>query len=136
MVLEVLRRLLGGFGVGGLLTFIILSVYVAGDAEVQIPAMTIWSSLLGSMLIGGYFSVASLIFEQDHWSPLKQLVIHFGLSVSLYSLVAITIGWLPPRPLPILGGLVVFVTIYSLFWLGFRYYFKKQAEALNKSVKK
>src|SRR5690625_6386926 len=94
----------------------------------------VWIYMLGSMILGVYFGVASLIFEIEKWSPLKQLAVHFVLSVILWLLIAIFIaGWIPFTPLSIAISFCIFVGIYVLFWLGFRVHFKKMQSDMNRS---
>ncbi|MFF2890370.1 DUF3021 domain-containing protein [Paenibacillus sp. NPDC057967] len=134
MASEIFKRIMLGFGCSAIIMLAILTGLMMKDAVV--PAKIIWENLLASMGIGAYFGVASFIFQYDRWSPLKQLVIHFLLSVALYFPISIGVGWIPLKPLAIVLGLIMFIVTYSIFWLGFRYYFKKQAEALNASVQK
>lgn len=134
MVSEVIKRVMLGFGCSAIILFAVLTGLMMKDAVV--PAKVLWLNLLGSMFIGAYFGVASFIFEYDRWSPLKQLVIHFMISIALFFPISTGVGWIPMKPLSIVLGLVMFIVTYSIFWTGFRYYFKKQAEALNASVRK
>ncbi|TXC89385.1 DUF3021 domain-containing protein [Metabacillus litoralis] len=83
-----------------------------------------------------YFGSASLLFDIDSWSPLKQTVIHFLISITVWLPLAIFIGWLPLEPSPLLLGIGSFVIVYVLFWYGIQTYFKKIAKEMNNSVKK
>lgn len=134
MAVEILRRVLGGFGCAAILLLIALTILIANDVELTLQAIRL--NLLGSMAMGGYFAVASLIFEYDKWSPLKQIVIHFSLSVLLFFPIALGVGWLPPRLLPMVAGLGMFLVFYLIFWVSFTIYFRRQAKALNDSVSK
>ncbi|WP_165861365.1 DUF3021 domain-containing protein [Paenibacillus paeoniae] len=134
MVIEVIKRVMLGFGFSAIILFGVLTGLMLKDAVV--PAKLLWGNLSASMIIGAYFGVASFIFEYDRWSPLKQLTVHFLLSIALYFPISIMMNWIPLQPLSIALGLIMFIVIYSIFWSGFRYYFKKQAEALNASVRR
>jgi len=134
MASEIFKRIMLGFGCSAIVLLAVLTGLMMKDAVV--PAKILWWNLLGSMFMGAYFGAASFIFEYDRWSPLKQLVIHFMMSIALFFPIATGVGWIPLEPLPIILGCLMFIVIYSIFWLGFRYYFKKQAEALNASVQK
>lgn len=134
MAIELFRRVLMGFSCSAIIMFAVLTGLMLKDAVV--PAKLIWANMLGSMAMGAYFGIASFIFEYDRWSPLKQLIVHFLLSVALFFPIATAVGWIPLKPLSIALGLLMFIFSYAMFWLGFRYYFKKQAEALNASVHK
>ncbi|WP_182914396.1 DUF3021 domain-containing protein [Paenibacillus sp. 1011MAR3C5] len=134
MVSEVFKRIMLGFGCSAIIMLAVLTGLMMKDAVV--PAKLLWGNLLASMIMGAYFGAASFIFQYDRWSPLKQLMVHFLLSIALYFPISIGVGWIPLKPLAIVLGLIMFIVTYSIFWTGFRYYFKKQAEALNASVRK
>lgn len=134
MIFEIARRSMFGIGFAGILTFIFLTVmtFAGIDATVSV----IWLNMLGSLVIGIYFGAASLIFEIEKWSPLKQTIVHFILSITVYFPIAIAVGWIPFSLVPMLAGLGGFILTYSMFWLGISWYLRKIASSLNHSVKR
>ncbi|MBB6451378.1 RsiW-degrading membrane proteinase PrsW (M82 family) [Geomicrobium halophilum] len=134
MLSEIVYRSFGGLGFACLITFIALTALMLQNIEV--PIAEVWVHMLGSMILGVYFGVASFIFEIEKWSPLKQVIVHFFLSVTLWFLIAIFMaGWVPLTPLSIVISFCMFVGIYVLFWLGFNAYYKKIEADMNNSVR-
>ena len=133
MIVEMIRRSIFTLGFTAIITFVFLTVMVIQD--MQVPVATIWENMLGSMVMAIYFGASSLLFEME-WSPLKQTVIHFLLSIGIWLPIALFIGWLPLAPLPILLGIGIFIVVYLLFWYGSYVYFKKVENEMNNSVKR
>lgn len=132
MMIEALRRAIIGVGIGGLATFIMLTIFKINSISVTVDE--IWGHMLGSLLLGIYFGVGSLIFDKEDWSPLRQIVIHLSLSIIVFFPIALTTGWVPAKPLPILICLITFLIIYALFWFSIRWYLKKMEASMNESI--
>ncbi|GKU77513.1 DUF3021 domain-containing protein [Paenibacillus sp. L3-i20] len=133
MASKIFVRIMIGLGCSAINTFVTLTILLLNDINVQVGQL--WVNMLASIIIGTFFGVASFIFDYERWSPLKATVIHFFLSIIVFFPVAISVGWFPLKLRPLLLGLVMFIVIYAIFWLAMYYYFKKQTEALNASVK-
>lgn len=133
MILEILRRAVIGIGHGGIVTFVILTILKMQQIEMSVDE--IWLHMSGSLLLGLYFGAASVVFDHEPWSPLKQIVVHFTLSLAVFFPIAIGFGWIPMHTVPIAMGFVIFIMIYALFWFGLRWYFKKLEYAMNNSIK-
>ncbi|SER21861.1 DUF3021 domain-containing protein [Piscibacillus halophilus] len=132
MILELLRRSLIGLGFAAIITFIALTIMMVYDVETTVSI--IWKNMSASLLMGIYFSVASLIFEIDNWSPLKQTVVHFLLSVGIWLPIAFIAGWVPIGVLEILIAVGIFVIVYTIFWLCARAYFLRVEKEMNRVV--
>lgn len=134
MIKEVLKRGLAGIAFGGIATFIALTTmkfaYIEGTVS------EIWNHMLASFSLGVYFGVASLIFEMEKWSALKQVLVHFTLSIILWLIIALTLGWLPYNLLSVAIGILFFTLVYSIYWTGFYLYFKKMEKSMNKHLQK
>ncbi|MDT8860140.1 DUF3021 domain-containing protein [Alkalihalobacillus sp. MEB130] len=133
MIMETLKRIFIGLGFSAVLIFGTVTVLMLSNTEV--PVLILWNNMLGSMIMGAYFGVASLLFEIENWSPLKQTTIHFLLSISLWLMLAITIGWLPLTLMALLVSIATFIAVYLIFWSSYYYYFKWQEKEMNGSVK-
>ena len=129
MMAEAFKRSLGGMAFAALITFIFITVLLITETESTI--LDIWKGMFGSLIMGIYFGSASLIFDNEKWSPLKQTIIHFFLSVTVW-----LPGWVPVGIIPIVMGLVGFVFIYTVFWFVLRSYFSKVEKDLNEHLKK
>ena len=134
MMAEAFKRSLGGMAFAALITFIFITVLLITETESTI--LDIWKGRFGSLIMGIYFGSASLIFDNEKWSPLKQTIIHFFLSVTVWLPLALLLGWVPVGIIPIVMGLVGFVFIYTVFWFVLRSYFSKVEKDLNEHLKK
>ncbi|MBM7702461.1 DUF3021 domain-containing protein [Metabacillus iocasae] len=131
MIVKLLTRSFAGLGFGAIMMLIFLFIfYVQGIEEINLSLLLV--NMIGSLFIGMYWGVSSCIFENGRWSPLKQLVIHFILSVLVYYPIAISLGWLPLGVIEIFISFFIFLFIYMTIWFGMRVYFKKLEDSLNK----
>ncbi|MFC4355613.1 DUF3021 domain-containing protein [Chryseomicrobium palamuruense] len=134
MVSKLVIRIFGGFGVGAVVTLLALVLF--NDNGDTVSAHLIALNLLGSMLIGGYFSVSALLFEIEEWSMLKQTLIHYTLSlIVLFPVFTLLTGWVPLNPHSLLIGLLFFTGTYVINWLGWFTYFKQMEKRMNASLK-
>ncbi|HLQ98243.1 MAG TPA: DUF3021 domain-containing protein [Candidatus Dormibacteraeota bacterium] len=134
MKAEVLKRVMIGIAYGGISTFIALTVLMI--LEINPPVAQIWLYTLAGFMLGIYFGVASFIFEIDKWSPLKTTVIHFLLSIAFYFMIALSIGWIPFTFTAIIISIFIFTAVYCIYWLGYRTYYKRVEDDLNKNLHK
>ncbi|GEN32135.1 hypothetical protein HNQ35_002514 [Cerasibacillus quisquiliarum] len=132
MINRILQKITMGIAAGGLLTFIALTVIKF--THVKSTVDVIWLYMLASLILGVYFSLASFIFEIDSWSPLKQTIIHFLLTIGGFFLIAIPIGWIPFHFGTITFGIIIFTVMYMLNWASFYFYYKKVADKMNKQL--
>lgn len=132
MMLKIWRQIVFGVAWGGLITFIALTMLVIFDIESSVE--TIWLYMGGSLFLGIYFGLAAFIFTVEQWSPLKKTVIHFILSISVYFIVAFSLGWVLFSTFAIIMSILTFTVIYCLFWLGFNLYYRKETQVLNKTL--
>ncbi|WP_162356655.1 DUF3021 domain-containing protein [Metabacillus mangrovi] len=134
MTVELVKRSLIGLGISALITFGALTVLL--QLALSAPIQVLWENMLGSMIIGVYFGVSSLIFEVEKWSPLKQLTVHFLLSVSVYFSVAFLTGWVPLSFTATAISASCFIIIYFIIWFSIRNYMKKMESEMNSTLKK
>lgn len=133
MLSNLIIRIFGGFGVGALLTLILL--IILGNTTEEFSVRLIWLNLLGSMITGAYFSVSALLFAIERWSMLKQTVIHYTLSlIILFPVFTLLTGWVPLTPHSLLLGLVIFTATYVLNWAGWHMYYKQIEKRMNRSI--
>ncbi|WP_017472936.1 DUF3021 domain-containing protein [Amphibacillus jilinensis] len=130
---EIIKRIWVGFGFASVLTFVALSLIVLQQVDTSV--YEVWQHMLGSLVMGAYFGVASFIFEQERWSPLIQTVAHFSLSILVWLPLALFLGWVPLGWWTIIIGVFSFTVVYCLFWLGSTLYFKSVLKQLNQMVK-
>ncbi|MED1862238.1 DUF3021 domain-containing protein [Fictibacillus nanhaiensis] len=124
-----INNLVIGLSFGGIIFFIALTSYML--LEIEITLKELWLNFLGSLLVGIYFSTASVIFDIEKWSTLKQTIIHFLISLAFFFPVAILAKWVPIEPSPLIICFTGFVIIYSFIYLIFYIHFKKIERQLN-----
>lgn len=135
MISKLMIRIFGGFGVGGLLTLLVI-VFLY-DSTDEVSARLIALNLFGSMLIGAYFSVSALLFEIDEWSMLKQTLVHYTASlIILFPVFTWLTGWIPLHPQSLLIWWLYFTGTYILNWFGWYSYFKQLERRMNQSLQK
>src|SRR5699024_7748038 len=134
MIFEVIKRMFNGIAWAGLITFIALSILLIID--VQTDVYTIWLYMGSSMMIGIYYGISSFIFTLEKWCPLKKTLVHFFLSIAVYILIALTVGWLPILFVPLIMSCLFFIVWYFIFLTGYNIYYKKIEQSLNDSLPK
>lgn len=134
MLIELSRRIFSGIAWGGVVTFVALTVLMINDINPEVS--TIWLYMLASIVFGIYFGLASFIFTIENWSPLKKTAFHFTLSIAVYFMIALPIGWVPLTLIALVTSTIVFVITYAIFWSGYYIYYKKIEQSLNDSLHK
>ncbi|MFD1363638.1 DUF3021 domain-containing protein [Lentibacillus salinarum] len=134
MIVEAIRRSMMGIALGGIVTFIALTIVYVTGVDASVPQ--IWLYMLSSFIIGIYFGLASFIFEDNGWSNLKKTVIHFALSIVVYFIVGLSVGWVLFTLPGILWTSLLFVFVYALFWIGYYLYYKKVEASMNANLPK
>ena len=132
MKAEILKRAMYGIAYGGIYTFIALTILMI--LQITPPIFQTWLYMLAGLVLGVYFAVASFIFEVETWSPLKKTVIHFALSIVLYFMIALSVGWIPFTFTAIIIAIFIFTAIYSMYWFGYLIYYKRVEDSLNKNL--
>lgn len=132
MIIELIKRSLFGIAIGSLITFIVLTFFVV--LSVDSTVLEIWKSLLTNMLIGMYFSSASMIFESEKWSLLKQTMFHFFLTLFFIFPLLIFAGWITFNFHSLLVSVSLFTLIYFIGWLGVYLYYKRLERSMNDSI--
>ncbi|SIS38704.1 DUF3021 domain-containing protein [Salimicrobium flavidum] len=123
-----------GICFGALVSVLIyIGIYVFGGLE-SFSAPLFVKNSIASMFCGWFFSVGALIFAMEHWSLAKRTGIHFLTVTSLYFILAIGVGWFSLTSLELLIGVLFFLLMYGLIWMGCYMYFYYQAKKLNDSL--
>src|SRR5690625_6829825 len=123
MIRKIVERCIAGIAFGGIATFIALTIMKFGHIEGY--ASEIWNHMLASFGIGIYFGLASLIFEMETGSPLKKTAIHYCLSIVVWLIIALPVGWLPFNLVSVIVWILSFTIIYIIFLTLFYLYFIK-----------
>ncbi|WP_026907339.1 DUF3021 domain-containing protein [Paucisalibacillus globulus] len=134
MIKEVIKRCLVGIAIGGLWTFGVLTFMHVANIEATVSE--IWINMLCSFILGIYYGLSSFIFESNDWSILKQTVIHFIMSITIFSIIATSIGWVKINMTSILWTSIIFITIYAIIAICFYRHYKKIEENMNANLEK
>lgn len=132
IMIEMVKRSMTGIAIGGIITFGALTILMI--KQIEAPITTIWLYMLASLIMGIYYGLASFIFERDQWSPLIKTVVHFILSISLYFMIALSLGWVPFTFIAISLTSLVFIVLYAIIWTLIQLYYKRVESHLNKNL--
>ena len=143
----ILRSLIGapiGLSISFMITLIISVIINKGEYYPVVPQLTalcgnelnaVVIQTICSLLYGAAFGGASVIWEIENWSLLKQTVIHcLVISVSMLP-IAYCMYWMPHSFLGIAGYIVIFFSIYFFIWFSQYFAMKKKIQAINDKVK-
>lgn len=146
---EIVRRCLLGMPIGITISYLISIIisYLAGSKE-YIPCAPAFLALFSSSLqavcvqtllsafLGDAFSLASLIWNIESWSLLKQSFIHFlCLSITMLP-IAWLMHWMSHTIFGILIYIVLFFLIYLFIWLIMYQIQKREVQRINQHLKK
>ena len=88
-----------------------------------------------SLIFGAAFGGASVIWEIENWSFLKQTVLHL-IIISVSSLpIAYCMYWMPHNFWGTAGYIAIFFFIYFFIWFSQYFAMKKRIKELNEKVK-
>lgn len=139
-----LRSLLGAF-VGcfiGVVIIICISLAIGGgDMHVASPALlaqvgsevgAFSLQMAAAMLIGAIWSGASVIWDVEHWSLLRQTLTHFLLCSVVCLPIAWAMDWMADQPGWYLFG---FVAMYAGIWLINYLQIRRRVREINEKLK-
>lgn len=143
----VLRSLIGapiGLTISFIMTLIISAIINKGEYYPVQPQLTalcgselnaVMIQTVCSLIYGAAFGGASVIWEVEGWSLLKQTVMHC-LVVSTSSFpIAYCMYWMPHNLLGIAIYILIFFVIYFCIWLGLYFAMKKRIREFNNKVR-
>ena len=143
----ILRCLIGapiGLSISFIITLIISAMINKGEFYPVVPQFTIICGnelnaviiqSLCSLLYGAAFAGASVIWEVESWSLLKQTVLHCIVISSSTLPIAYCMYWIPHNVLGIAIYIFIFFFIYFFIWFGQYFAMKKKIQAFNDKVK-
>lgn len=142
------RGLLGfpiGIAIGFVITIIISALVGDGcfypvtpelldAAGTELNAVIVQTVLCGVMGTG--FAMASLIWEIDSWSLVKQSGIYFAIACMVMLPIAYAANWMEHSLVGILSYAGIFVVIFLMVWLIQYHTWKGKIKKLNDCVEK
>lgn len=88
-----------------------------------------------SLLYGAVWAGASVIWDQEEWSLLRQTVTHLVIGLTVTFPVAYFMYWMPHNVAGILSYFSVFFGIYAVFWFGCYGIMKRRVRQMNEKMK-
>ena len=143
----ILRCLIGapiGLSISFIITLIISAMINKGEFYPVVPQFTIICGnelnaviiqSLCSLLYGAAFAGASVIWEVESWSLLKQTVLHCIVISSSTLPIAYCMYWMPHNVLGIAIYILIFFFTYFFIWFSQYFAMKKKIQAFNDKVK-
>lgn len=146
---KVLQRTLIGVPIGLTVSMVIAIIisYCVGDGKFyfvtpalisdcgnEINAVLLVTIL--SLLMGAAFGGASVIWENENWSILRQTVTHL-LVCSVFTFpIAFAARWMDHTVWGVLSYIFIFIAIYASIWLSQMMSYKRRLKSINNSIKK
>lgn len=143
----ILRSLIGapiGLSISFIITLIISTTINKGEYYPVVPQLTalcgnelnaVIIQTICSLIYGAAFGGASMIWEVESWSLLKQTVLHcLIISISTFP-IAYFMYWMPHNFRGIAGYIAIFFFIYFFIWFSQYFAMKKRIREFNEKVK-
>lgn len=89
-----------------------------------------------SLIYGAAWAGASLIWEKEDWSLLRQTITHFIVASFATFPIAYILRWMKPSAFGIIGYFSIFILIYLIIWILQYLAIKKNIQQLNVQVQK
>lgn len=100
----------------------------------ELSATIVQTVLCG--VLGGVLGAASVIWELDRWSLMKQTVTHFFLFSVTFTMIAYILCWIPRSAAGIVASTAIFIVIYGVSWCCAYFFYKRNVKQINDSLKK
>ena len=102
------------------------------DCNSEIGAVTLQA--ICSMLYGAAWAGASLVWECENWSILKQTLIHFAICSLATFPTAYFMRWMEHTPAGILSYFGIFIAVYAAIWAVMFLYIKRRILQMNERL--
>jgi len=132
-----------GLAIGTVITIIISLVVGDGTYYAVVPELirdcgseinaVVFQSIL-SLIYGAAWAGASVVWENEHWSILKQTVIHLIICSAATFPIAYFARWMPHNGNGVLLYFGIFVVIYIGIWLSQYTAMKKKVKQINERL--
>ena len=93
--------------------------------------------IVGAIVCGIGWGAPSVVYSRENLPRLMQMLIHFGIGCIVYTIVALSVGWIP-ADLSLGKKLLIIAIEFAIavvIWLGFHLYYKKEAERINEKIR-
>lgn len=90
--------------------------------------------MICSLLVGAICGGSSVIWEIEHWSLLKQTLVHFAIISVPFFGIGYIMNWLPHYLYGALGYIGGFVLVYLIMWFSIYFSIKSKVNKMNKHL--
>ncbi len=121
MVRLILKYLLFGVMWGwGFFVAICLILDLSGIGIPDVVLDNFSMNVLASTIVGIGFGTTAIVYRIERLSLWQQTLIHFGVGMPTYFLVAYNMGWFPSMPTyAVIVTIVLAVMVFAVIWLCF-----------------
>ncbi|NTP82005.1 DUF3021 domain-containing protein [Enterococcus faecium] len=144
---HIFLQLFSGFKTGvfiGLMFSIFFSFVYSGEAFYPMPPSFVekFSSELTAFLIsvflwgliGVIFTMTNYIFTSTDWSITRMTISHAAISYILFLPIALYLNWINFSVTNILSFTMIYLIIYTFFWVISMIRVKKEVDKINKHI--
>ena len=113
---------------------IVFDVKYAGNFSLENYQFT--KMVIGCVLIGLGFGVPSIVYHKDTLPMPIRVIIHMGIGLVVYTIVAYSVGWIGSSASigeGIIIGLIQ-VAVAFVIWFLFMRYYKQEAKKMNDKI--
>lgn len=98
----------------------------------ELNAVILQTMLCG--ILGAGFAMASVIWDIDSWSLVKQSGIYFAIVCAVMFPIAYVTNWMKHDVVGILSYVGIFITIFVIIWLSQYFAWKRKIRKMNDTV--
>ena len=130
-----LKRAVYGITVGVFINQVIFAIIalnkgLQGTVEVNM----MFNQFIISSILGFGIGAVSIVFDIEHWSLLKQTIVHFIGYAFIYFPIAIYGEWMPKGNIARVKFGAFYVIIYIVAWFIWKAYLKRKTIEINKKL--
>lgn len=131
-ICQFIKRFFVGAAFGVLVNQIIFLIILKHIGTISVDFDILFKQFLASCLAGGVPVGLSAIYVLDNLSILGKISIHFIIGIVVYLFVGSYAGWFSINLGTVIMSIVIFITIWSIFY----FIEKKKIEKINKALNK
>lgn len=113
----------------------LIGYLIVGDIFLQKTIENFTGQVIGSIIVGIGCASPSIIYQVDRFTFLQQALIHFGIGLTTFFIVAFSLEWIPTTSLfSIIVMAVINICIFTFIWFLFYLYNKNEAKKMNEKL--
>jgi uncharacterized membrane protein YesL len=132
---EIMKRGLIGIMIGLCIGYTFVVIMTLSNGSYTFDGKNLMQNYMYAILVGFYMASVTVVFDVEEWSLLKQTLIHSLLNCP-YIIVAFVIGWAPTSIFLRGVFVLIYIAIYAVIWLCFKYYWTRKAKELDNDLRR